>query len=174
MEERGGFFSLLNRGRWRTGPGWMGRAFLPQSVIFFVWFVTGASLNASIPEAAQMGVKMHLPCKGLCEHLLAATFAVCVVPPPVPASLPGGSASHSALVCLPRVLFSAEDPPGMYVVPDCAVTAKQCDRHGFQTQPTHGFFGGGGGSCSALIRPWLCRDPLTKKNIPSPKVSRAR
>lgn len=89
----------------------MGQGFLSQSVIFFVWFVTGASLNASIPEAAQMGVKMHLLCKGPCKHLLAATFPVCVVPPPVPATLPGGSASHSALVCLPCVLFSAEDPP---------------------------------------------------------------
>lgn len=48
-----------------------------------------------------------------------------------------------------------------YVVPDCAVTAKQRDRHGFQTQRTHGFWGWRE-LLSAVIRSQLHRDPFTK------------
>lgn len=49
-----------------------------------------------------------------------------------------------------------------YVVPDCTVTAKQRDRRGFQTQLTHGFWGGWRELLSSVIRPRLCHNPFRK------------
>lgn len=52
-----------------------------------------------------------------------------------------------------------------YVVPDCAVTARQHGRHSFQTQLTHGFWGWRE-LLSSVIRPRLHHDPFTKTSPP--------
>lgn len=69
-EGSGELSSLLSRGRRRVGPGSTGQGFLSsQSVIYFVWFVSGASQKASTPQAAGIigneqpwPVKVALPC----------------------------------------------------------------------------------------------------------------
>lgn len=57
------------------------------------------------------------------------------------------------------------------VVPDCTVTAKQRDRHGFQTQLTHGF--GGVEGAAQLCKQATVVSCSIHKNIPTLKVSRA-
>lgn len=164
-EGSGELSSLLSRGRRRVGPGSTGQGFLSsQTVIYFVWFVSGASQKASTPQAAGIigneqpwPVKVALPCE---RSVLASPSSSPwpVILPPLPSSLLGDCASCSDVVCLSSVLFSAENPLGK--LEHCP--RLYCDSSAVTDAANTWLLGGWRELLSSVIRPWLCHDPFTK------------
>lgn len=89
---------------------------------------------------------MDLPCQRpvLASPSSRGPRSVSTPPPPPPClhlsweAVPHTLLLYVFLVCSVLLRIPREN---WYVVPDCTVTAKQRDRHGFQTQLTHGFWG---------------------------------